>query len=571
MAANTIALPEALALLDGPHAAVVNEIGSAGYTLWLGSGISRGRVIGLSGSDGVIAKLIEFLRAKRTAAADCKFNQALETLLTLAELDVAQRAALDLTVPVNEWPADQLKPIVGRLWNKYSEVLSIDIEGEKQDFLLWTGLDFPNTFADQDPDLEHLALAILVLEGVAPQLATANWDGLIEGAIVELGYPKEHLAITVTGDDLRNAAGAAAKLYKFHGCALRAIENEAIYRPLLIARSGQIGRWKYENAFTIVRQQLGALIQTTRTLMIGLSGQDENIRDMFQKVGGDKPWPWKEPPAVVFSNDALTQDQKDILEGIYSADEWSASRTDICTSSLIESYGRPLLPAIVLHILTQKLQVLASDAAAPNLGPGDRERLDNGIVHLRDKAAEAGQSDLLVLMRHVAAAVARVRHQVEIGESPAGRLKYFPMSGDPVPRMKDAIGLKSTGQREAATALGVIGDVASTGDWTIGLDNPEEATSGALRIETDGAAARVFFAANDHVINGLLEAGAFNESDPDVVVVSAAPLRTRQTRSPSGVYRNAKPQARFIEFGPMLAKAANTDDLVRSFRWEAAL
>lgn len=68
-----------------------------------------------------------------------------------------------------------------------------------------------------------------------------------------------------------------------------------------------------------------------------------------------------------------------------------------------------------------------------------------------------------------------------------------------------------------------------------------------------------------------MEAGAFNESDPDVVVVSAAPLRTRQTRSPSGVYRNAKPQARFIEFGPMLAKAANTDDLVRSFRWEAAL
>lgn len=170
MAANTITLPEALALLDGPHAAVVSEIGSAGYTLWLGSGISRGRVIGLSGSDGVIAKLIEFLRAKRTAAADCKFNQALETLLTLAELDVAQRAALDLTVPVKEWPADQLKPIVGRLWNKYSEVLSIDIEGEKQDFLLWTGLDFPNTFADQDPDLEHLALAILVLEGVLPVL-----------------------------------------------------------------------------------------------------------------------------------------------------------------------------------------------------------------------------------------------------------------------------------------------------------------------------------------------------------------------------------------------------------------
>lgn len=571
MAANTITLSETLALLDGPHSAIVEAIGSAGYTLWLGSGISRGRVIGLSGSDGVIAKLIEFLRSKRTGDAACKFNQALNTLLNLAELDATQRKALDLMMPVSDWPEDQLKPIVGRLWDKYSEVLSIDVAGEAQDFLLWTGLDFPNTFADQDPDLEHLALAVLVLEGVAPELATANWDGLIEGAIVELGYPKEHLAITVTGEDLRDAPGTVAKLYKFHGCALRAIEDEATYRPLLIARSGQIGRWKHDHAFTIVRDQLSALIQRSRTLMVGLSGQDEDIRDMFQKVGGDKPWPWAEPPAVVFSNDALTQDQKDILEGIYDPAEWKASRGDICTSSLIESYGRPLLPAIVLHILTQKLQVMASDAAAPLLGADDRLRLDKGIAHLRDKAAQAGQSDLLGLMRHVAGTVARVRHQIEIGESPVGRPKYFPLSGDPVPRMKDAVALRSTGQREAATALGVIGDVTSSGDWAIGLDDPGATTSGALRIETAGASARVFFAANDDVISGLLEAGAFTESDPDVVVVCAKQIRGRQARGPGGVYRSLKPQARFVAFGPMLAEAANTDDLVQLFRWEAAL
>lgn len=571
MAANTITLSEALALLDGPHSAIVEAIGSAGYTLWLGSGISRGRVIGLSGSDGVIAKLIEFLRAKRTAEAACKFNMALDTLLNLAGLDATQRGTLDLTAPVSEWPEAQLKPIVGKLWDKYSEVLSIDIAGEAQDFLLWTGLDFPNTFVHQDPDLEHLALAVLVLEGVAPELATANWDGLIEGAFVELGYPKEHLAITVTGEDLRDAPGTVAKLYKFHGCALRAIEDEAVYRPLLIARSGQIGKWKHDKDFTIVREQLRALIQRTRSILVGMSGQDEDIRDMFQKVGGDKPWAWTVPPAVVFSNDALTQDQKDILEGIYDKAEWAASRGEICTSSLIESYGRPLLPAIVLHILTQKLQVMASDATAPNLGLTDRQRLGKGIAHLRDKAAEAGQSDLLGLMRHVAAAVARVRHQIEIGESPVGRLKYFPLSGDPVPRMKDAIALRSTGQREAATALGVIGDVASTGDWTIALDDPDATTSGALRVETVGANARIFFAANDDVISGLLEAGAFTESDTDVVVVCARPLRGRQARGPGGVYRSLKPQARFIAFGPMLADAANTDDLVQSFRMEAAL
>lgn len=571
MAAQTITLPEVLALLDGPHSAVVEAIGSAGYMLWLGSGISRGRVIGLAGADGVIAKLIEFLRSRRTGDAGCKFSSALDAVLKLAGLDQKQLESVDLSLPVSEWSEEQLLPIVGRLWDKYSEILSLEIDGEPHDYLLWTGLDFPNTFANQNPDLEHLAIAVLILEGVAPQLATANWDGLIEAAIEELGYPKEHLAITVTGDDLRDAPGTVAKLYKFHGCALRAIEDEITYRPLLIARSGQIGRWKHEAAFTIVRDQLTALVQVNRTMMVGLSGQDENIRDIFQKVGGIKPWPWSKPPAVVISNNALTQDQKDILEGVYGPADWAASRGEICSSSLIEAFGRPLLPALVLHVLTQKLLIMASDASAPNLAQDDRARLDKGLIHLRDRAAESGQADLMGLMRHVTAAVARVRHQIENGDSPTGRQKYFPLAGDPVPRMKGAVALKSTGQREAAVALGVIGDIASTGDWLVALDDPEAATSGAIRVESSGIAARIFFAANDDVISGLLDAGAFTENDPDVIVVCAKPLRGRQPRSPSGVYRGLKPQARFIAFGPLLADAANADKLIEQFRWGAAL
>lgn len=91
---------------------------------------------------------------------------------------------------------------------------------------------------------------MLALEGTVVEVATANWDGLLEAAMTELGYPESFYRITVTGEDLRGPA-AAAVLYKFHGCALRAIENEGNYRDLLVARSAQVHQldeqWEVQN------------------------------------------------------------------------------------------------------------------------------------------------------------------------------------------------------------------------------------------------------------------------------------------------------------------------------------
>ncbi|MGO8655890.1 SIR2 family protein, partial [Rhizobium ruizarguesonis] len=69
--------------------------------------------------------------------------------------------------------------------------------------------------------------------------------------------------------------------------------------------------------------------------------------------------------------------------------------------------------------------------------------------------------------------------------------------------MKGDIALAVTGQREAANALGLIGLIAQTGDWAIGLDDPADPASGALRITSSVANARVFFAANDDNIASL--------------------------------------------------------------------
>jgi hypothetical protein len=57
--AATITVAQTLELLDGPYAALAAGVSSGEFAFWIGSGISRGRVVGL---DGVLRKLIEFLR-----------------------------------------------------------------------------------------------------------------------------------------------------------------------------------------------------------------------------------------------------------------------------------------------------------------------------------------------------------------------------------------------------------------------------------------------------------------------------------------------------------------------------
>ena len=120
---------------------------------------------------------------------------------------------------------------------------------------------------------------------------------------------------TVNGEDLRGPA-AAAILYKFHGCAIRAIADEPAYRQLLVARSAQITGWNANPTFRIVRDQISAVAQVKRTLMIGMSAQDENIKYLFAKVNEQQPWKWNEQPTpVVFSAQELGDDQHDFRAG----------------------------------------------------------------------------------------------------------------------------------------------------------------------------------------------------------------------------------------------------------------
>jgi hypothetical protein len=412
---------------------------------------------------------------------------------------------------------------------------------------------------------------MLALEGVITHLATANWDGLLEAGMRELGYDEKFYRVTVTGEDLRGPA-AAAVLYKFHGCALRAIEHEDDYRPLLIARAAQITGWMSNGTFKVVRDQLQALAQRSRTLMIGMSAQDKNIQNLFGQVGAQQGWKWTDQPTpIVFSAQDLGTDQKDMLNVAYGQDVYERNRVVICEAAFLPAYGKPLLLGLLLTTLAAKLQTLASDVHAPSLDAAAHDAIASGIKQLRDRVAEADNGDRLDLVKRIAAGLARGRFQVQNGVSPKGRLPYFPIDNEPPHQMKGMLRTVATGQREAAAALGLIGLTDAAAEWTVSVDDPTDSRSGALRLTSPNATARVFFAANDENITSLMDCGAFDEDDPDVVLICSRKVSDRQQRSPKANLRDGKIGPRYLAFGPMLTDAASLAELQYNFRSEIAI
>lgn len=279
-AAATITVRETLNVLDGPFSAMAIGVAEGRYVLWLGSGISFGRVDSLR---NVIARVMEFLRTRVDSGdPNCRFAKALKEALSLA-ISAGEQAALDLSQPFSSWP---LAPtIVDRLVNNYARLLDVEVEGEPSDYLLWEAVDVVGTFGDpsKDPDVEHLCIAVLALEGAATDIASANWDGLVEKSVTLLAG--EHAALSISGRpaDLQEPQ-LRARLIKFHGCAIKAGHDERTYRPFLVARKSQIDGWceRLSNAPFVTR--LVDLIATRPTLMLGLSAQDGNIQALFTKA-----------------------------------------------------------------------------------------------------------------------------------------------------------------------------------------------------------------------------------------------------------------------------------------------
>lgn len=569
--AATISVRETLDLLDGSFLALAQGVGQGRYALWLGSGISRDRVPDLK---GVIKRVLSYLRDRiNPADPNCRFLIALKEILKLAELSSAEEAGVALDRNVDDWAS--LPVILQRLTGRYALLLDIQVAGEAPDFLLWNVVDVSSTFAAMVPDCEHLCIAILAIEGVIPDVASANWDGLVEAAVVELdGAGSNMLRVCVRSEDLREPR-LRARLMKFHGCAIRAATDPSTYRPLLVGRQSQITAWPHDGVWGPVRNELVSLAVTKPTLMIGLSALDNNIQDIFSQAQATMRWPWpSDPPAYVFAEDELGNFQRNILRFVYR-DAYDNHAAAIEQGARLQAFGKPLLTALVLHVLCAKLQAFASVVEAPGIDAAGHTLINNGIKRLRDRVADTGSTmPLLEFVEVVIRGSGRVLSLFQEGRTPvAGAKTYRALGSQPAHQISNDPNLPTSGIREMAAALGVLGLGEVGGHWTVGNGDTGAGNDGVLRVTPgSGDATRVFFTANSGAALRLETNGIMANNDEDALVIHSTPPVPSKTRSPSRAPgRTGARQARHLDMNMLLRDAAGIDDLQDRFRIEAAL
>lgn len=570
--AATISVRQTLQLLDGQFAELATGFGQNRYALWLGSGISWERVEGL---DGVIERILAHLRDHADLAdTNCRFRKALSEALSLAQLSPTEEAGLDLNSSIVHWAI--LPTIIHRLSERYAELIDIPIDGEQPDYLLWDVVDVRGAFSGATPDCEHLCIGILTIEGVVSDIVSTNWDGLIEAATLELtGDVGMVLQVCVRPQDLRDPP-LRGRLVKMHGCAVRAAQYPAIYRTLLIGRRSQITSWPHDQTWAPIRNYIKNLAVTKRTLMVGLSARDTNIQDVFAAAKATMQWAWpSHPPANVFAEQTLGAAQRNILHCVYP-EAYNSYSPEIEAGAILPAYGKPLLTALVLHVLCAKLCAFVRMADAPSLDEMARDALVSGIVRLRNNVADgAAGISCLDFVRLLVRASSRAMSLFQEGRvPPAGRCFYRAIGSVPVTQIEAEPNLPTSGLREMASAIGLLWLGESRGDWWIELGDLAEARDGVVRIGMPGTmgVTRLFFAANSNAALYLETGNIVRPDDGDAIVLHSAVPVQRMPRSPRAAPgRTGRRVARNVDLAALLREATDVDNLRERFRVQASL
>ncbi len=566
LTADSITIAETLELLEGDFAAMADGIADGRYALWLGSGISRQR---LPDVGEIIRRVLTFLQAQGDGEeTDGPHRKALGEALDIAKLSQTERDGLDLARAPGEWPS--LEVVVAKLWGSYSKLFDIRVEGKEADYLLWDGLDVRTTYgAELAPDCEHLCIAILALEGALSDVTSTNWDGLIEGAAQKLsGSVEEMVRVIVLSEDLREAK-VALDLLKFHGCAVLAARDPGTYRAALVASRSQITDWTNEKENEPIRAVMVQLATSKPTLMVGLSAQDENIQQIFSKAKASMPWTWPaDLPAHIFAADTLGQDHRNILKVVYDSD-YDDNVTAIEEGALIRAYAKPLLVALALYVITEKLRVYLRQVHAPQLDSTNYDKLARGLGNLCRKVAEAA-GDHLEFIERVIAAQRRALELFQQGIEPEIVAHgYRPIGNLPRSRIPSDAALATNGIRELAAALAILGRGDEEGHWTVSTGSVD-GVEGVMKVSTDHSDCAVFFAANGKA--GVRLRTEISGSGKGVVIINSTESPQISIRSPGAKFgRTGGSAIREVDMTALLESAPDADSLETNFRQEAAL
>ncbi|WP_168992255.1 hypothetical protein [Mesorhizobium norvegicum] len=579
--ASEISVREVLEKLDGPFAKVAEAVASGEFALWIGSGISR-KAPNLG---NLIDSAVNYLRVRALdPATAAKFLPKLREALVLGEANLAE-LEMQYPTPFEDWP--QHAAIQNRLWNKYSRLLDIRIKGEPADFMLWEAVDIRAAFAHPAaPAAEHLCVAILVLEGAVREMASANWDGFIEAAIVLLsGGANGVLQVVVDPNQLRSAGGTA-RLLKFHGCIVYAAKEKDPFRAYLTGSHTQIVEWPNNPLFAAMVDTVRGIATTHKSLVMGLSIQDANLQGVFSAAKKANPWPWPPDPNApghVFCEDQIKEGQQDVLKIVYG-DAYNDNMDAIQASSHLQAWAEQVLIALVIQVIEKKLILLMTKSLQAAGRDGSVAGLASLLTGLRNDVAEMALVDpddesRTNFVYKAIAVWSRLLGIFRTGSLPTNPDGYEPISSSGLQQLALDANAVSAGLGNFAAALSMLQHGRASGLWSLQLPGAGALADGAIGAKGlwDGADLRPIF-----VVKGAAEAlslekaGAFANNNAIVLhaddtwnQVMGSGLGSRRVRGAPG--RNGRVITRHLSIQSLVDRCPDVETMKTEFVSEVSL
>lgn len=486
-------LRDARRSLQQEHAALVADVVDGKRFFWLGSGISREQVPDLV---AVLTRVLLFLRDRAISESSSTSHRdaLLEILNEHLPSEVGRYEADEAT-----WEPLDPEP----LREVYSQVLGVRVDERPGDYLLMTAADLPNTYGadDLEPGIAHRLIAVLIAEGVLKEIASGNWDGLIETSVKELTNDSNLLDVYVSAEDLREGS-SLAQIAKFHGCAVLTRRDHKHYAAKIIATRAQISRFESDDAFKHMREALQARTTKYRSLILGLSVQDSDLLNVFTRAAVNHPWPWEAMhPAYVFAQPEIKSPQRDVLENSY-AGEFEAHHSEIIAASAFGTYAESLLTALVLEVILHKLLALLTRQTT--VDTAFEEDLAQGVRRVAMiVAASAGNDERAVLEFVTGQYAALVRQYLGLDAS----YRYVPLARGHRTQVMSEPMVSVTGADLLAASLGLLGWGEMQGRWRI--RGTSDQSSGNLQLVERATGHRTLLA----IVKGAREADAVLASD----------------------------------------------------------
>lgn len=552
-------LRDARRSLQREHAALVRDVVDGKRFFWLGSGISREQVPDVV---NVLTRVLQFLRDRALSESRSAGHRdaLLEILNTHLPAEVARYEANE-----KAWVPNDPEP----LREAYSQVLGVRVGDLPSDYLLMTAADLPNVYGSDGlkPGTAHRLIAILVAEGVLKEIASGNWDGLVEASVQELTNDPGLLDVYVSPEDLR-VGNSLAQIAKFHGCAVLTRKDHSRYASKIIATRTQISRFESDDSFKHMRDALQERTTKYRSLFLGLSVQDNDLLNVFTRAAVRHPWQWEEThPAYVFAQPRIKAPQRDVLENSY-ADEYDAHHSEITASSAFGTYAEPLLAALVLEVLLHKL--LALLARETTLNTLLKDDLAQGVRRVAMLVAAGAGNDENALLAFVTGPYAALVRQY-LGLD--ANKKYVPLARGHQSQIMSEPMVPVTGADLLATAIGLLGWGDQQQRWWIrGGAALTYGTFQVIERETSRST-QLAIVKGAREANAVLASATWVAGDERMAILymyerPAAAVRSAGSRLGGGRRLSNRLEAHWCELS---AYASTTDEIAERFQTEVGL